>query len=332
MDIPSLAEQLIDVASITGEEAAIALEVEKVCLSLGFHCEREPVAENRWNLYVNWSGMPRVVYCTHFDTVPPFFPSRRSGEHIFGRGACDTRGIMAAMLGAGERLAKQGHAPSFLFVVGEETDSIGAKTAAASGRRAGYIIVGEPTDNLLARGHKGTLSYTLTTHGQAGHSAYPERSESAIHMLIDMLGEIRSSHWGSDDILGKATTNVGLISGGVAPNVTAPTASATIVHRIVDLVQARKQQALELCKGRAELVFFSENEPQFMHCPEGFDATTVSFGTDIPYLRNMGIPLLVGPGSIHDAHTADEKISIRQLHEAVDVYERLYHTLATDTP
>jgi acetylornithine deacetylase len=324
MDLPVLAERLINIDAATGFEAAIAEEIEAICRERGFACERETVEDKRWNVYVNWTDTPPAVFCTHLDTVPPFFPARREGDLLFGRGACDTRGIMACMLAAGERLRDDGRTPAYLFVVGEETDSIGAKIAAASGRKAGYIIVGEPTENKLARGHKGTLAYQLVTEGIAGHSAYPERSRSAVHVLLDLLADIRSADWGDDPVLGRATTNIGMIEGGVAPNVTAPAASARVVHRIVDSVQKRVAQLEHLCEGRATLVFASRNEPQFMYCPEGFETTTVHFGTDIPHLRKIGTPLLVGPGSIHDAHAADEKISIAQMREAVDLYTRLF--------
>ena len=327
MDVIHLAERFINIPGNTGYEAAIAENVESVCIDLGFTCAREPVADGRWNLYVNWNDSPRVVLCTHLDTVPPHFPARIDGPYLYGRGACDTRGIMAAMICAGERLAAMGHRPAFLFVVGEETDSIGAKTAAASNHTSSYIVVGEPTMNKLAQGHKGTLSYQISTHGSAGHSAYPQSGSSAVHSLLDLLDTIRNTDWGEDSVLGPATTNIGLITGGIAPNVIAPSATATIVHRIVDSVESRRQRVIDLCGDRADLDFISQTEPQFMFCPEGFETTTVNFGTDIPYLRSMAIPVLIGPGSILDAHTANEKISLEELQEAIDIYQRLYVTL-----
>ena len=240
-DAANLASALVDIPSITGEERAVLEFLENWLSSRGMETRREPIDGNRWNLYDGWTeetwrceDAADVVFCTHVDTVPPYFPAFRDGDTLRGRGACDTKGIIAAMLLAGNRLRHDGLSPAFLFVVGEETDSCGAKTAAASGRTARFIIVGEPTDNMLATGHKGVLSYTLETQGVAVHSAYPERGSSAVHLLLDILGDIRDADWCSSDVLGNATTNVGLIEGGIAMNTTAPAAKATVMHRIVD--------------------------------------------------------------------------------------------------
>jgi acetylornithine deacetylase len=261
------------------------------------------------------------------DTVPPFIPSRIVEGRVIGRGACDTKGIIAAMLEAGNVLLDQGRRPSYLFVVGEETDSIGAKTAAASGQTAGAIIVGEPTDNHLATGHKGVLSYTMKTRGFAAHSAYPDRGRSAVHLLLDIIEEIRSANWGSSDVLGEATLNVGMISGGIAMNTFAPEASAQLMHRLVDDALERKRQLIALVADRAELVFHSVSQPQLLTTREGFPQKSVNFGTDIPYLCTMAPCLLFGPGSVHDAHTEQESISLNEVEEAVQYFVRLHNAL-----
>jgi acetylornithine deacetylase len=322
-----LAARLIDIPSITGSEAAILLSLEEELQRMGLKTEREHVSSERWNLYAGWNTRTDILFCTHVDTVPPFFPARFEGELLYGRGACDTKGIIAAMLAAGRQLVENGHVPSFLFVVGEETDSIGARTAAAGGRHADFIIVGEPTDNMLATGHKGVLSYTLEAEGLAVHSAYPERGVSAIHTLLDILSEIRYTDWGNCSVLGAASTNIGLIEGGVAMNTLAPSASATVMHRIVDDVEARKMQVLHLVSDRAKVRFHSISEAQILTTVTGFPCKPVSFGTDIPYLAAMGNCLLFGPGSIHDAHTADEKIRISDIEQAVDAFVSLFHAL-----
>jgi acetylornithine deacetylase len=327
MNVEELTRNLIRIPSVTGNEKDVAAYIEELCAFHGWSCEHEYVAADRWNLYVNWTGVPAVVFSSHLDTVPGEVPDRNDDAYIFGRGACDTKGIIASMLCAGFELKNGGETPAFLFVVGEETGSPGAKTAALSGRKASFLINGEPTDNVLASGHKGTLSYTLTTSGRAAHSAYPEKGFSAIHVLLDIIGDIRAFDWGGNALFGEATTNIGIISGGVAPNVFADEATATIVHRIVDSTAQRKNDVLRLARDRSGVVFHSESGPQQLHVLPGFPAKAVSFGTDIPYLRALGTPLLIGPGSIHDAHTENEKIEIRQLHEAVKIYKQLFHTL-----
>jgi acetylornithine deacetylase len=327
LDVVELATALIDTPSVTGDEGCIARWLEQFCQGAGWSVERQVVASSRWNLFVNWDSHADVVFCTHLDTVPPYFPARREAERLYGRGACDTKGIMAAMLVAGLRLHEGGKIPSFLFVPGEERDSVGAKTAALTSRTAGYIIVGEPTENQLALGHKGALSYTIETQGITAHSAYPELGSSAVHTLLDILADLRAHQWGEDAVLGPSTLNIGHIAGGIAPNVLADSARATVLHRIVDSLARRKQEVLDIVGFRGTLTFHSENDAQRMHAPEGFPTTSVAFGTDIPYLRPMGTPLLVGPGSIHDAHTDHEHVEIAALHEAVDLYIRLHDAL-----
>ena len=327
MTLSQRIQELINIPSVTGDEAQVLQYLESVLTDMGLPVYREAVSEQRWNLYAGWEAESPVVFCTHVDTVPPFFPARTEEGRIHGRGACDTKGIMAAMLEGGQRLLEEGQRPSYLFVVGEETDSIGAKTAAATGRRAHAIIVGEPTDNALATGHKGVLSYTLKTSGRAAHSAYPDRGSSAIHALLDLIADIRSTDWGRSDVLGEATLNVGLISGGIAMNTFAPDAEARLMHRIVDSAKQRREQLLQLVGDRAEVSFHSVSEPQLLRTVEHFETKAVNFGSDIPYLHSMGDCLLLGPGSVHDAHTPDESIALREVEEAVELYIRLFKQL-----
>jgi acetylornithine deacetylase len=322
---------LINIPSVTGDEAAVLEYLETVLTDMGLPVYREAVSETRWNLYAGWEDALPVAFCTHVDTVPPYFPASMEEGRVRGRGACDTKGIIAALLAAGRELIAAGKQPSYLFVVGEETDSIGAKTAAASGRSARAIVVGEPTDNHLATGHKGVLSYTLRTAGAAAHSAYPERGASAIHLLLDLIGEIRARDWGTSPVLGDATLNIGTIEGGIAMNTFAPEAAATFMHRIVDNAQQRREEVVALVEQRAEITFHSVSEPQLLETVPGFPQKAVNFGTDIPYLVSMAPCLLLGPGSVHEAHTAHESIAVAEVEEAVELYVRLYHAL-TETP
>lgn len=322
-----IARRLIDIPSVTGEEKNVLLAIEKLLIGMGLPIKRQLVAENRWNIYAGWNGATTVAFSTHVDTVPPWYPSRVDDDMVYGRGACDTKGIIASMLVAGNWLLEREITPSYLFVVGEETDSIGARSAAASGARASAIIVGEPTDNHLASGHKGVVSYYLRTTGIASHSAYPERGHSAIHDLLDIIRDIQNEDWGKNDILGDATLNIGLIKGGVALNTFAPTAEASFMHRIVDDAEARRRQVEEVVRGRAEITFQTISEPQFLETLPGFPVKSVNFGTDIPHMRPMGRCFLAGPGSVHDAHTDHERIGIEAMNEAVDLYVKLYTAL-----
>ncbi len=331
MTIAQRIKTLINIPSVTGEEAAVLEYLEDVLTDMGLPVHRESVTEDRWNLYAGWEDPRPVVFCTHVYTVPPFFPAHVKDDRIVGRGACDTKGIMAAMLETGKQLIAAGERPSFLFVVGEETDSVGAKTAAASGRSARAIIVGEPTDNHLATGHKGVLSYTIMTEGVSAHSAYPERGSSALHLLLDIVQEIRSRDWGVSPVLGDATLNVGTMQGGIAMNTFAPEASATLMHRIVDNVRQRREEVLRLVDQRAEITFHSVSEPQILTTVDGFETKAVNFGTDIPYLAGMAPCLLLGPGSVHDAHTDHESIGVAEAEDAVSLYRKLYHVLTEST-
>ncbi|MCZ7557665.1 MAG: M20/M25/M40 family metallo-hydrolase [Bacteroidia bacterium] len=327
MDATELTKILVGIPSITGSEEKILVYLEGILQSIGLDTERQHIDEHRWNLYAGLAAHPKVAFCSHVDTVPPFIPPRCDETHIYGRGSCDTKGIIASMITAAKRLIDEGEHPGLLFVVGEETDSIGAKTVAMTGLRVPFIIVGEPTDNLLARGHKGVLSYTLKTTGKAAHSAYPEMGHSAIDKLLDIIERIRNHDWGQDPLFGDATLNIGVLQGGTAMNVFAPEAMAQIIHRLVDDAELRKAQVHELVRGEADIQFHSTAQPQRLHVLPGFEAKTVHFGTDIPYLASVGRCLLLGPGSIHDAHTPDEKISIEEIETAVNLYCTLYHQL-----
>jgi len=327
MDTVTLARQLIDIPSISGEEQQILEVLEQHCTCMGMAVEREYIEKNRWNLYAGWTEYPQVLFTTHVDTVPPFSPSRVEEDRLYGRGSCDTKGIIAAMLSACCHIREHGAKPALLFVVGEETDSIGAKTAASGGRRAQYIVNGEPTENMLASAHKGVLSYTLQTTGQAAHSAYPERGHSAIHTLLNILHDIINAEWGENHEFGASTLNIGIISGGNALNTFAPSASATVMHRLVDDAELRKQQVERLVGREAEIQFHSVTQPQRLHTVQGFETVIVNYGTDIPYLQSLGTCLMLGPGSIHQAHSDNEYVGISELHKAVDLYIELFERL-----
>ena len=328
MDIINLTKTLINIPSITNDEYEIGLFIEQFFKEQNMDVRLHPVSENRKNVLVNYSERTEIIFCTHLDTVPPAIPSSVSEEMIYGRGACDAKGIIGSMIHTALQLKSKGENKfALLFVVGEEVDSIGAKYASSTGISAKYIIVGEPTENKLAAGQKGSLSYILHVKGAAGHSAYPESGFSAIHCLLDIIGELKRNDWGYNELLGSSTMNIGTIHGGMSANTIADDAEASVFHRLVDSFEKRKEQVRSIVGDRASIQFQAQNDPQQLHLVDGFESTIVNFGSDVPYLRNIGTPLLIGPGSIHDAHTSHEKISIKDLHIASILYEKLYFAL-----
>ncbi len=327
IDPIAFARQLIDVPSASDHEFAVGELLDRELTRLGFATRRHEISKDRFNLYASAGGRPRVILNSHIDTVPPWFASREDDEFVYGRGSCDTKGIIAAMIAAGERLrSKNVNDFAFLFVVGEETDSIGAKKANEhfAGLGSEYCVVGEPTESTFARASKGALTCVIRFEGVAAHSAYPERGDSAIHRMVAAVAEINHTNWGSHDILGRTTVNCGVVRGGEKPNIIAAQAECEIMFRLVTTpedVQSRLEDLLSEHKG--VITTSRGNVPQFMHVPEGRPSAVVAFNTDVPWLSNLGKPLLFGPGSILDAHGVDEKIAKRELLDAVDTYEQL---------
>jgi len=323
-----LTKKLIDIESISGNEAAASRFLKQVLQDMGFRVTVQEVAPGRSNLYAKTAARPRVVFCTHIDTVPPFIAASEDADHIYGRGACDTKGIIAAMLKAGEQLLSENIREfGYLFVVGEEVDSIGAKAANELGGQTNFIIVGEPTENKLARGHKGIVSFTLTASGRACHSGFPELGESAIDKLLDLLAILRQIDFGSDPELGKSTMNIGKIAAGQAHNIIPDHAQATISIRaacstnsIVNKVRSRLPKDIQF-------EVFVQSEPQKMYVLPGCETCIAPFGTDIPHLNHWGAPLLFGPGTVQVAHTSEEFIAKKQQEESVGHYVNLARQL-----
>jgi acetylornithine deacetylase len=324
IDPINLARRLIDIPSPTGDERAMGEAVERELQQLGLTTRRHEVERDRFNVFASAGERPRVVLNSHIDTVPPWFASSEDGEKIFGRGACDTKGVIAAMLCAGERLLASGERGfAFLFVVAEETDSIGAKKANVEFADIGseYCIVGEPTESKFARASKGALTATIHFDGVAAHSAYPERGDSAIKKMMKAIAAIESTDWGTHEILGNATVNVGVVRGGEKPNIVPASAECELMFRTAGDHEHARAKLEKLVSGFGGRITMSRgNAPQFMVVPDGAPSTVVAFNTDVPHLGNLGKPLLFGPGSILDAHGAREFILKRDLIAAVDVY------------
>lgn len=324
IDPIALAKQLIDIPSPTDHELEIGNFVHDYLVAAGYDCRKQEVAPNRFNVYASAGGRPHLVLNSHIDTVPPWFVSREDEEYLYGRGACDTKGVIAAMIAAGERLRSEGHRDfAFLFVVAEETDSIGAKSANVAFADLGskYVLVGEPTESKFARASKGALTAFVHFDGVAAHSAYPERGDSAINKMARAILAINETDWGTHDVLGKATVNVGVVRGGEKPNIIAAAAECEMIFRTVSDprdVQEKLEQIVNRFSGRITLA--RGNAPQFMVVPDGAPSTVVAFNTDVPHLGSLGKPLLFGPGSILDAHGANERIRKRDLLDAVATY------------
>jgi acetylornithine deacetylase len=324
MDVLELTRALVALETPTGSEQ-LAIELLNGVLRLaGYGTIRQPVSAGRDNLYA-YRERPELVFSTHLDTVPPHLPLTEDAEAIRGRGSCDAKGLAAAMVAAAERLAVAGERRiGLLFVVGEENGSDGARAAADLGPRGRFLINGEPTENRLSVGQKGTLRVDLTASGRAAHSAYPEEGTSAIAALLDTIERIRTLPLPRDPLLGQSTLNLGLISGGEAPNVIPPHASAQLLLRTVeptDRIKALIRERLEPGVSVAfpvELPFHKAG-----HAPPGWDTTVVSYASDLPFLSSWGEGYQMGPGTIRVAHTAEEHILKADLLRGVDLYVRL---------
>jgi acetylornithine deacetylase len=327
MHIFELTQRLIEIESVTGNEQPIALFLREYLSSLGYQADLQEAAANRFNVQA-FAGKPDLVFTTHLDTVPPYIPFREDDEFIYGRGACDAKGIIAAMVEAAQTLRATGeNRLGLLFVVGEERNSAGALCANKTPPGSRFYIDGEPTENKLALGSKGSLRADIVAHGKAAHSAYPLMGESAILKLLDILTDIRRMQFSPDPVLGETTCNIGILEAGSKVNVIPDRARAEIMFRTVEPVEDLKRRLESLITGRADLSYPFEVPILLLEPVEGFETTVVAFGSDVPFLDNWGKPYLMGPGSILDAHTDHEKVSKRQLLEGVDKYVRLAQKL-----
>jgi acetylornithine deacetylase len=321
---------LIDIPSVTGAEFQIGTSLGDLLVRHGYHVEAQDVADERANIIATTQESPRIVLSTHMDTVPPFIGSSEDDEFIYGRGACDAKGIIAAQIAAAEILRAEGiNDIGLLFTVDEEATSTGAKLANDHplATSCEYLINGEPTDNRVAAGTKGSLGVTLSTSGRAAHSAYPEEGESAIEKMLEVLHDIRNLSWPNDEVFGETTCNVGVINGGKRANIIPDAAEAAILIRLA--VDSPRVRALleNTVAGRATIDYKSGHNPLRLLTPDGFERMLARFTTDIPYLSNWGKALLVGPGSILVAHTDHERVCKRELLAAVDLYVNLVKAL-----
>jgi acetylornithine deacetylase len=323
-DVVELTRKLVDIDSTTGREGEVARLLAADLRTRGYDVTEQVVSGDRINVFARLDADPVVVFSTHLDCVPPFIPSREAAGRLYGRGACDAKGIAAVQVVAAERLRASGESRvGLLFVAGEERGSDGARLAnqhAPNGVK--YLVDGEPTDNRLGRATRGAVRVRLSATGRPAHSAYPELGESAIDKLLDALHQIRGFTLPEDPVLGRTSYSIGLIQGGIAPNVISPHASAELMFRTVT-DGAPVHAALAAVAPLVAMETLLDIPAVHLATADGFETATFAFGTDIPMLTNWGTPLLLGPGSIHVAHTADEHVSIDELRTCVDLYVRL---------
>ena len=344
LDPIELTRQLVRIHSTTYNEHDAGVFLDDVLKREGWAVERQPVAApepgtpgsegdthvggERFNVYAEMPDAPAdVVFSTHMDTVPPYVELREDDTHLYGRGTCDAKGILAAQIAAAERLRREGVRVGMLFVVGEERDSAGAQVANKLARRSRFLINGKPTDNRLALASKGCLRVELHAAGRMAHSAYPELGESAIDKLIAALHDIQAMPLPIVEGIGDSTLNVGLISGGRAPNVIADQAQAHLLVRLVGPAEEIRQSIVKAVRGRCEVRFTLELPFVQMRAVGSLPTMIAKFTTDIPSLTAWGEPFLLGPGSIHVAHTPDECIRKRELLDAVGLYVDLAREL-----
>jgi len=322
-----LLEKLVAIPSVTGEEGALTRFVAERCLPAGWTAEWTEVTPGRSNLFLHplqsGEGEARVVFMTHADTVPPFLPPRREGGRLVGRGACDAKASLAAMAVAVEDLGRQGAPVGLLLLVGEERGSDGALAANRGAHASGFLVGGEPTNNRFVGGSKGALRITATAQGTAGHSSDLSRGRSAVLPLLDFLAELRALSWPPDPIFGDTTLNIGVLEAGAAPNVIAEKARAEILFRTGVPVEGVLARLSTPASDRVRIDVPYRSDPILFRCPRGKRGDVVAFACDLPLLPAWGEPILVGPGSIGDAHAAGESVDLDEVEAAVPLYRDL---------
>jgi len=322
-DVVELTARMMEIDSTSEREGPLVDWVESYLTGAEWRVWRLPVTPGRDDIFATCVDAPLVTLSTHLDTVPPFIPPRLDGDTLWGRGACDAKGIAAAMIVAADRLRTTGVPVALLFVVGEEVTHDGAVAANRVPTTSRVLINGEPTESTLAIGTKGAMRFTLRTRGQAAHSAYPHLGRSAIHDLVRLLSELEHLALPSDPMLGDTTINIGGIEGGVADNVIAPSAEARCMARLVTPAAELEHLLRNWVGERAAFERGITVELARLGTLPDFPTSVAAYATDIPKLTNWGKPYLFGPGSIHVAHRDDEHVRVSELRSAVDAYVRI---------
>ena len=322
MDVAAFTRELVDIQSVTGDEGPVGNFLFRELTGMGYQAQKITAEMERCNVWATAPEQPhpKVVLSTHMDTVPPFIPSWEDSTCIYGRGSCDAKGIIAAQIAAAERLRTEGIHVGLLFLVGEERDSLGARVANEKPPGCQFLINGEPTDNRVAVASKGALRAEVTARGKMAHSAYPELGESAIDKLIEALSRLLAMKLPALEGIGPSTLNIGLIEGGRAPNVVPDRAKAQLLYRLVGPSDDLRREIREAVGDLVRVDFTLEIPFVRLRSLDGLPTMVAAFTTDIPSLNNWGEPLLLGPGSIHVAHTEGEYVEKKELDRAVELY------------
>lgn len=333
MDVVSFTRQLVDIDSVSGHEGPVGEFLLDTLRQLGYRAQKIAVEDDRFNIWATPADrlQPAVIFSTHMDTVPPFIPSSEDETRVYGRGSCDAKGIIAVQVAAAERLRREGILVGLLFLVGEERDSLGAKVANRQKPGSKFLVNGEPTQNRIAAASKGALRVEVTAEGKMAHSAYPELGESAIDKLLQALDRLRTMKLPREEGIGPCTLNIGTIEGGRAPNVIPDHARAQLLYRLVGPSQSLRREIVEVVGKLARVEFVLEIPFVRLRTLAGLPTMVAAFTTDIPALSNWGEPLLIGPGSIHVAHTEGEYIEKSQLIEAVELYSSIARKLIAES-
>jgi acetylornithine deacetylase len=328
----ALLEELVAIPSVTGDEARVMDFLASRLRQGGLSVETPEVSPGRHNLFAHSGGPADVVFTTHADTVPLFFPPRREGGVLYARGACDAKGSLAAQAVAVEELAREGAAVALLVLIGEERGSDGALAANRAPRGGRYLVGGEPTENRFVAGSKGCLRIRAEARGTSGHSSAPGSGRSAVLPLLDFLAELRAAAFPADPVFGETTLNIGVLEAGTAPNVIADRARAEVLFRTGDSIEGLLSRIDSAARGRVSLEIPYRSDRILFRVPRGLPDTgqVVSFACDLPLLAGWGEPILVGPGSILDAHAAEEKVDLAEIEKAVGLYARLARGLLED--
>ena len=318
----------IDIASISGDEEAFLKRLEDDFRACGYRTERQMVVDGRYNLLaLPVAGPAKILFSTHVDVVPPHIPARVTEDAIWGRGACDTKGGLVAMMAAADRLDPSREFIGFLLVIAEEVDHIGAIVAQELDLKPLAIILCEPTTGHLVSGQKGLLKLRLNSSGEAAHSAFPELGQDALAPLLDSLDRLRKTDYPTDPVLGDTTLNIGTLKAGVAANITPPEATAELLYRVTSDPETLLEQVRLLCSDDVTIETISETPPIALNTVEGFPLENIAFNTDAIHLASLGPVYLMGPGDIRVAHGENEHIPVSALETGVDDYVRLVQTL-----
>lgn len=317
--------------STSGSENELAMYISDKYKPKNANSEIQVTDNGRLNIFFSY-GEPKIIFCSHLDTVPPYFQPQKNGDIISGRGSCDAKGQIAYLFEAFKQLKSEGHTNiGMLMVSGEEDGSQGAIRANKDLIDCNYIIIGEPTENKLIKASKGNLLVKVNFKGKSCHSGYPQNGDSAVEHMISFFNRLNSIDFPEDTVLGKTTYNIGKVESSNAHNVVSNSAECKIFFRTTFATnEILKKKLNEIKYNNIEFEFIYGDEPLNFYTIDGFKTDVVSFGTDAPAFTNVKNKILYGPGSILDAHTDKEYVKIEGLHTAVEDVKLIYKKIINE--